>query len=218
MKKFISFGIFAVLGLAFSQIPFTYLVGASARFTLFDFFGPIAGAFLGLLPGVIAVLLVQIVNWAIHGFSFQAVAIIRFFPVVAATLYFARPSKWFLAIPGLAIIAFLLHPEGRQAAVFTLYWLIPFAVHKLGQRFVFAKALAATFIAHSVGGALWIWTLNMKAALWMSLLPVVWKERGLMALGITLAYLAAEKIIQISVVKGWIPQRLFALHSSTSSK
>ncbi|MBI5728661.1 MAG: hypothetical protein HY983_00210 [Candidatus Magasanikbacteria bacterium] len=218
MKKILSFLIFAVVGILLSQVPFTYLVGANARFTMFDFFGPIVGSFLGTLPGAITVLLVQIVNWAIHGFSSQPAAIIRFFPVVAATLYFARPSKWLLAIPGVAIIAFLIHPEGRQATVFALYWLIPFAMHRLSHRFVFAKALAATFIAHSVGGALWIWVLNMKAALWMSLLPVVWKERGLMALGITLSYLALGKLLQISIVKGWVPQNLFGPRSSVNVK
>lgn len=210
--------VFGVVGLLLSQVPFTYLVGASARFTLFDFFGPIAGSFLGTLPGALAVLLVQIVNWAIHGFSLQSVAIIRFFPVVAASLYFARPSKWFLAIPGVAIVAFLIHPEGRLAAVFTLYWLVPFVAHRFSSRFVFAKALAATFIAHSVGGALWIWALNMKASLWLSLLPVVWKERGLMALGITLAYFACQKLVQISLLKGWLPKNILASSSSAALK
>ncbi len=218
MKKYLLFSIFAVIGLLLSQIPFTYLVGANARFTLFDFFGPIAGSFLGTLPGVLAVLLVQITNWAIHGFAWQPAAIIRFFPIIAATLYFARPSKWWLAIPGAAIVAFLIHPEGRGAAAFALYWLIPFIAHRASRRFVFAKALAATFIAHSVGGALWIWTFNMKAAIWMSLIPVVWKERGLMALGITLAYFACEKLVQISIVKGWIPQNIFRIHSSMNPK
>lgn len=208
MKKIITFLIFAVVGILLCQVPFTYLVGANARFTLFDFFGPIAGSFLNTIPGVLAVILVQIVNWAIHGFALQPAAIIRFFPIIAATLYFARPSKWWLIVPGAALVAFIVHHEGRQAAVFSLYWLIPFIAHRFSRRFVFAKALAATFIAHAIGGALWIWTFNMKAAIWMSLIPVVWKERGLMALGITLAYFACEKLVQISVVKGWLARPL----------
>lgn len=218
MKKIILFSIFAIVGILLCQIPFTYLVGANARFTLFDFFGPIAGSLLGALPGVFAVILVQIINWAIHGFTFQPATIIRFFPIIAATLYFSRPSKWWLIVPGAALVAFVVHPEGRQAAVFTLYWLIPFIAHRLSHRFVFAKALAATFIAHAIGGALWIWTFNMKTAIWINLIPVVWKERGLMALGITLAYFACEKIVQISMIKSWLPHQISASSAPTVLK
>lgn len=203
-QKLILGSVFVALGFGLMQIPFTALVGASAHFTLFDFFGPIVGAFLGSLPGLVTVLVMQIINWAMHGFHTDAATLIRFLPTLAAVLYFSKKSFFQLVLPPVCMLVFLAHPEGRAAAVYTLYWLIPPAMYFLQDRFVFAKALGATFTAHSVGGALWIWAFNMKATLWMSLIPFVWKERGLMAIGITLTYLLFKKVLALLTSHGYV--------------
>lgn len=195
---------FVALGFALMQIPFTALVGAKARFTLFDFYGPIVGGFLGSIWGMCTVLAMQIFNWAWHGFNTDTATLIRFFPMLFAVLYFAKKSKWMLAVPVVAMIVFWAHPEGRQAWYFAFYWLIPIAMYFLHDKFVFARALGTTFTAHAVGGALWAWTFNMKASLWISLIPVVWKERGLMAIGMTLTYLAFNALFKLLDKKGWV--------------
>ncbi|MDO8626258.1 MAG: hypothetical protein Q7K39_02235 [Candidatus Magasanikbacteria bacterium] len=200
-QKILAYAIFLGLGLILIQIPFTALVGAKARFNMFDFFAPIIGGFLGSIPGALSVLSIQLFNWAIHGFDISLPTLIRFLPILAATLYFSRKSFLQLAIAPICILAFLAHPEGRGAAVFTLYWFIPIAMYFLQNKFVLARALGATFTAHAVGGALWIWAFNMKSALWLSLLPIVWKERGLMALGITLGYLAFKWLLERDAVR-----------------
>lgn len=205
-SKVIVTGLFVMLGFLLMQVPFTKLTGANVKFSLFDFFGPIAGAFLGSIPGMLTVLGMQLVNWAWHGFAMDTGTIIRFFPMLAATLYFSKKSRWFLVIPVAAIGAFLAHPEGRAAAPFTLYWLIPIVAYFGYDKFVLARALGATFTAHAVGGTLWIWAFNMKAAAWIGLIPVVWKERGLMALGIVLTYLAFKRLYAYSRKRGWIQE------------
>lgn len=204
------------LGFIALQIPFTKLLGANVKFTMFDFYAPIVGIFLGSPIGLAAVVVTQLVNWAFHGFALDAGTIIRFFPILAATLYFSKKSLWQVILPVVCMIAFLAHPEGRAAWMFSLYWLIPIAMYFAHEKAVLAKALGATFTAHAVGGALWIWTFNMKAAIWMSLIPIVWKERGLMALGITLTYYTFKAILNWSTKRGYLP--LAALTKATNVK
>lgn len=203
-QKTLFIGAFIALGIVLLQIPFTAMVGASAHFTLFDFFGPIVGAFLGSIPGMITVLTMQLANWAWHGFHTDIATLVRFLPMLFAVLYFAKKSAWTLIVPVIAMIVFWAHPEGRRAWYFALYWLIPIAAYFWHDRFVFARALGSTFTAHAVGGALWAWAFNMKASLWISLIPVVWKERGLMALGMTLTYLAFRTAFAYSTKRGWL--------------
>ena len=197
-KKIIFIILFIIIGFLAMQIKFTQLVGSNIKFSLFDFYGPIAGGFLGSVAGMITVLLMQITNWAWHGFATDAGTVIRFFPMLFAVLYFSKKSKWILLVPIIAMIGFWTHPEGRQAWYFALYWLIPIAMYFLYDKFIFARALGTTFTAHAVGGLLWIWVFNMKAALWIGLIPIVWKERGLMALGITLTFIIFNYLLSLA--------------------
>lgn len=206
--------LFILIGFGLMQVPFTKLMGANIKFSLFDFYGPIVGSFLGSVFGLTAVLLMQLANWAIHGFAMDAGTIIRFFPMLFAVLYFARKSKWMLLVPAACMVAFWAHPEGRLAWYYALYWLIPVIAYFWHDKFVLARALGTTFTAHAVGGALWIWVFNMKAAVWIGLIPVIWKERGLMAIGITLTYLAFNKLFQVSVNKGWLKLSALKLHTT----
>jgi hypothetical protein len=202
-KRIIFLIIFALIGFVVMQIPFVQLVGSKVKFTLFDFFGPMAGAFLGSVWGVAAVALMQLGNWAIHGFALDAGTIIRFFPMLFAVWYFARKSNITLAVPVIAMIAFWAHPEGRVAWPFALLWLIPIVAHFGRERFLIFRALGATFTAHSVGGALWIWVFNLKAAVWMGLIPVVLIERGLFAVGIAVSYVVTNVVLNFAVKKNW---------------
>ena len=188
--------IFAVVGFAALQIPVTQLAGSNAKFTVFDAFAPLAGAFIGSIPGVVAVLLMQFFNFLFHGAHIQdAGTIIRFFPMLFAVLYFAKKGKLNLIIPLIAIAAFVAHPIGREVWYYSLFWTIPVICYFLRDRFLLARALGATFCAHAVGGALWIWTLSLPAAVWNSLIPVVVVERLLFALGIAASYVLLNNLL-----------------------
>lgn len=211
--------VFILLGFLAMQVPFSKLLGVeNLKFSLFDFYGPIAGAFLGSIWGVATVLAMQIVNWAVHGFATDTGTLIRFLPVLFAVLYFAKNTKWTLAVPLLAMLAFWAHPEGRGAWYFALYWTIPLFMHPLRERFVFARALGATFTQHSVGGALWVWAFGMKSSIWLSLIPVVWKERVLMALGITLTYALFNYLFGLIRKKTRIELSFIQLHHKFLAK
>jgi len=190
--------IFAIVGFAALQIPITKLAGSGAKFTVFDAFAPLAGAFIGSIPGVVAVLLMQLFNFLFHGAHVQDIGtIIRFFPMLFAVLYFARKGKLNLVIPVIAIAAFIAHPIGREVWYFSLFWTIPIIAYFLRDRFLLARALGATFSAHAVGGAAWIWAFSLPAAVWNSLIPIVIMERLLFTLGIAASYILVNNLLHI---------------------
>ena len=115
--------LFTALGLLALQIPIAKLAGSKVAFTLFDLFGPIAPAFIGTLPGVVAVFLMQLINFLIHGAQILDLGtIIRFFPMLFAAFYFGKTTKWNWIIPLIAITAFNLHPIGRTVWYYSLFW------------------------------------------------------------------------------------------------
>ncbi|MBI4991334.1 hypothetical protein HZB96_04545 [Candidatus Gottesmanbacteria bacterium] len=207
-KKHIFFIItFTILGLIALQIPFTRLLGSNVKFTLFDFLAPTAGAFLGTAPGVISVFLMQAINYLIHGAKFDIGGIIRLFPTLFAVAYFAKKRTFNIIVPVLAIIAFNLNPIGRSAWQYSMFWLIPIAAHFFRKN-LFVRSLGATFTAHAVGGALWVWAFGLTQAMWLALIPQVIMERVLMAAGISAFYLVFARILNFASKKHLIPASL----------
>lgn len=198
--KLLSVLIFVILGIIALQVPINVLAGAKVKFTLFDLFAPISGAFLGSIIGVIAVVAMQIINLLLHGFSgvqtesvLKLVATLRFLPLILGVLYFGllkqKFSSLILIVPIISIIAFIVHPIGRSVWYYSLFWLIPLIVWPIRGRFLIAKSLGSTFTAHAAGGAVWIWAFNLPASVWQSLIPVVIMERAIFALGISASYI-----------------------------
>jgi len=218
MKKNILFiAVFVVVGFAVLQIPVAQLAGSGAKFTVYDAFAPITGAFIGTLPGVIAVFLVNFLNFLVQGAVVQDIGtIIRFFPVLFAVLYFARRARLNLIVPVLAIVLFLAHPIGRQVWYFTLFWTIPILAYFFYDKFLFARALGATFSAHAVGGSLWIWAFALPASVWQALIPVVIGERLLFAAGIVVSFLAVNNLLgflekRLSLRLGFLVQQQYLI-------
>ena len=195
-KNFLFIVIFVVLGFIALQIPVAQLEGSKAKFMVYDAFAPVVGVFIGSLPGVVAVFLIQFINFLAHGAIVQdAGTIIRFLPMLFAVLYFTRKSKFNLIIPTLAIIAFVINPIGRTVWYFALFWTIPIIAYFFRDRFLLARALGATFTAHAVGGALWIWVFALPAPVWISLIPVVVLERIFFAFGISVSFVLVNNIL-----------------------
>lgn len=193
-ERTLALAVFVMLGIVALQIPISKLAGSSVKFTMFDLFAPASGAFLGTGFGVVAVLLMQIVNLAFHGFAnADKGTIIRLFPILFGVLFFARSVKkdsvWLLLIPTFAIISWNLNPIGRSVWFYSLFWTIPVLVYPAVKKSLIARSLASTFTAHSVGGAVWIWAFNLPAAVWVGLIPVVALERLLMTVGISASYI-----------------------------
>jgi len=209
-KKITFLALFIIVGFISLQIPFTKLAGSNVSFTLFDFFGPIAGAFLGPVLGVFSVLIVELVNVVVKQTPLTTPAIIRLFPMLFAVYYFGVFSKkktqqpYILAVPVVAILLFIIHPIGRTVWYFALFWTIPILAY-FKRDTLLVRSLGSTFTAHAVGGAAWIWALNLPAVVWKGLIPVVIMERTLMTLGIAGSYLLMKFAIFYLIRKKILP-------------
>lgn len=209
-EKLLFLVIFTLVGFVTLQIPFNKLAGSNVSFTLFDFFAPMAGAFLGPIFGIASVLTVSATNNLIKDVSWSTGTIIRLFPTLFAVYYFATISKkstgkWILVVPMLSIIAFLAHPVGRQVFYYPLmFWLIPLVAYKFRGNLLL-KSLGATFTAHSVGGAAWIWAFNLPANVWNGLIPIVIAERLLFAVGISASFIVIKYTLHFLAVKHVLP-------------
>lgn len=210
-KKLFFLILFTVVGFFSLQIPFNKLVGSNVSFTLFDFFAPVAGAFLGPLAGIFSVLMVEIINLWVKQTPLNIGSVIRLFPTLFAVLYFALvtkkslTSKWILAVPILAIVTFIAHPIGRHVFYYTSFWLIPLIAYKYKNN-LYLKSLGATFTAHAVGGMLWIWTFNLPAQVWVNLIPTVIEERILFAGGIAISFVVIKKTLNFLADKKLLPR------------
>lgn len=211
-KKLFFLALFSIVGFIALQIPFNKVVGSNVSFTLFDFFGPMAGGFLGPVFGIASVLGVTVFNMLVKDTPWTTGSTIRLFPTLFAVAYFAiiankkYQGKWMLAVPILAIIAFIAHPIGRQVPHYALmFWSIPVIAYFKRDN-LFAKSLGATFTAHAVGGAAWIWAFNLPAAVWNGLIPIVITERLLFATGITVSYIVMKHTLNFLAEKKILPK------------
>ncbi|MBU0526875.1 hypothetical protein KKE92_00180 [Candidatus Micrarchaeota archaeon] len=193
--------LFTVLALVGMKLNFSTLIGEESQFlTIYQFFGPIAGGFLGIW-GAAAVLGAQLINWVLVGKEISILNLLRLLPMVFAAIYFSRngvrgiKDKLGLALPILAMLAFWFHPVGQQAWIYALFWVIPVIAKFLPENLVL-RSLGATFTAHAVGAVLWIWTVPMTAEQWLMLLPITAFERILFALGIAASYVVFVNILK----------------------
>ena len=211
LKKLISFKgllfliIFSALAFVSHRLNFASLVGAENQFfTVFQFFGPIAGGFLGPVVGVLAVLIAEVFNFITMGKAWSIINLARLLPMLFAAFYFGTKgrvnlkSRISLIVPIIAIAAFIVHPVGRTIWFFTLFWTIPVIIKILPKKYsgiLFLRSLGATFTAHAVGGAAWIWSIPMTGEQWIGLIPIVAVERLLFAAGIAGSYILFNTIL-----------------------
>jgi len=195
-KNVLFFIIFTALVLIGSQINFSRVTGAENQyFTLFQFFGPIAGGFLGSIIGVASVLFAEILNFFYVGNPLTLLGAARLLPMLFAAYYFASKSKRFsTVIPLVCMAAFIIHPIGRQVWYYSLFWLVPIAAKFFPER-LFLRSLGSTFTAHAIGSAIWIWLIPMPAVAWIALIPVTFVERTLFAAGISISFVVFNTVL-----------------------
>jgi len=191
--------VFGAAALLAMQINFSRVLGAENQyFTLFQFFGPVAGGFLGPFAGVTSVLIAQIANAFLVPKQLVLVDYLRFAPMLFAAFYFGAKARqdWIkAAVPLAAMALFWVHPIGSQAWAYALFWLIPIACAFVFKNSLFAKSLGATFTAHSIGSVIWIYSLPSTASFWLALFPIVIYERLLFASGIMLSFVAMNSLL-----------------------
>src|SRR3989338_9147175 len=198
-KGFLFLIVFSVLVFVGDRINFSKLIGAENQFfTLFQFFGPVAGAFLGPVVGVLSVLIAETSSYLMLSKAFTLINVLRLLPMLFAAWYFGtKKDKISFLVPVAAIILFVAHPVGRQVWLFSLFWTIPIIIKLLPKKYgdrVFLRSLGATFTAHAVGGAMWNYIVPMTPAAWIALIPIVIFERLVFASGITISYVGLNTL------------------------
>ncbi|MDP2685020.1 MAG: hypothetical protein Q8P20_08370 [bacterium] len=195
-KKIIYLCLFIGLGFILLQIPFTNIIGSDQKFSIFDFFAPTIGMLLTSVWGAVSVIFVKLINALVNGQSLDTATIIRFFPLALAALYFgARKYKYIVAlIPVVCMVLFIMHPEGRGAWYYSLYWLIPM-VTVFNKKSLVMNSLGATFTAHAIGGVAFLYAFNLPSEIWIALIPIVFLERMLFTAGIAVSYVAVNTVV-----------------------
>lgn len=214
-KRILFLLLFIAMVFAGNRINFSAVVGTENQFfTLFQFFGPIAGGFLGGIFGAVAVLFAQLIDYIVVGKAFTLINVIRLAPMIFAAIYFAvlgAKSRKIgfgkfiaIAVPAACMVLFVIHPVGREAWYFSLYWLIPILAVIMPERVpgkLFFRSYGATFTAHAIGSTAWLYTVPMTAAQWTALVPVVAYERLLFGAGIAFSYILVTTVLDKFVEK-----------------
>ena len=202
-KRIVFIAIFFALVLIGKNINFSSVIGAENQFfTLYQFFGPTAGAFLGPIFGGITVFFAQIADFLILGKEFTLINVLRMLPMIFAVIYFANRKKLLGAIvPLLCVVLYIAHPIGRASWLYSMYWLIPILGSLFPRKFLLLKSLGATFTAHAVGSVLWLYTVPMEAGQWLALIPTVAYERLIFACGIAVSYVLFNTVLDYVVEK-----------------
>src|SRR3989344_3947829 len=101
--------IFSILVFIGDRINFSKLIGTENQFfTLFQFFGPVAGAFLWPVVGVLSVLIAEVSSKIYTNATFDLVTILRLLPMLFAAWYFGtKKGKLSILVPVAAIILFV---------------------------------------------------------------------------------------------------------------
>ena len=199
-RKILFLVIFVVLGLIAFQIPISKIVGSDQDFSLFEFIGPLGGMFLGPLFGALSAFFVRGTNVIITYQSLDLLTVIRFLPMMLAAVYFGMRGRKMAVIFPLCIVLFLVHPIGQKAWLYPCIWLIPLVTTFYKKRLIL-NSLGATFTAHAVGSTIFLYAFGLTPQIWLSLIPRVFIERGIFALGIWAGYLvmntALDKLVEI---------------------
>ncbi len=215
-KKTYFIALFALMTLVGKNINFSRIIGTKNQFfTVYQLVGPIAGKFLGTTFGVVAVLTAELLNFLIMGKEWSVINILRLTPMLFAAYYFGSKRRFNSAlIAAICMVLFNLHPVGRKAWLYSMYWLIPIIARVIPNNVrgrLFLQSFGATFTAHAVGSTLFLYTVPMTSAQWLALIPIVAIERLVFGLGIAGSYIITNITLGLLAEKISIPQSVINL-------
>jgi hypothetical protein len=223
MLKAAFLGIFSALVFFGRNINFSRIVGAESQsFTFYQMVGPIASSFLGTTVGVISVMIAELANFLVLGKEWTIINLLKITPMLFAAYYFGNKKRLSSAmIPAICMALFIMHPTGREAWLFSLYWLIPIIGRILPNNIRFRELIqsfGATFTSHAVGSVLFLYTIPLTSAEWLALIPIVAIERFIFGLGIYGTFKGTKFILKKLAKKIAIMESVANLNAQSESE
>ena len=227
IKQVLFCAFLGLVAIIFSFLKISYMIGSNKLFLSgINLIFPILGAFCGILPSAIFILLFFLFKKIAFGivptFGIPTLISTIFFAVAVKRLYnksiLLEVCNFVLSVilPLLSIFLFVIHPVAKHAFLYSFYWFIPIAIYVLNRfgifRSVFFISLSTTFIGHAVGGMIWLYMVEMTAAQWLTLIPIVAIERLTFACGITVSFVLFKKLETV-FDKYFVKSKLFFFSS-----
>lgn len=185
----------------FKLFKISYILGSKATFfSCAQVISPLSGLLFNRNLNIV-IFLSRIILFTLNGFS-PLFTLLYHIPSFCGALYFnTRSTILKSAIPILSIILFISNPNIIQSDIITklycLYFAIPLIITLINHKSIFLSCLASTFTIHSVGSILWLYTHKFDPALYRTLINIVWAERLLFAILMTLSFYAIKAMTQL---------------------
>lgn len=216
---------FIALFMVLTKVKFWPIFGTESSFSFGAIFGPVIPRFLNVYWGASAIMLARVLGFAVGYYKMGDIgnmakflmSWLTFVPIIAAGTYFAKMFKGdrrLIIIPAFSILAFLLHPIGREVWYYSLFWTIPILIAFLKTRIdsivrnyiaqVYIYSLGSSFTDHAIGSIIYLYLINIPPEAWVQAIPFTPVERAVFAAGIAFFYFA----IKVSLI---IMQRVSAL-------
>ncbi len=209
--------LFAALFIVLTKTKISPILGTDSKISVSTMFGPILGSVLGIKLGLGTIIFAQCVGVLIGLYKLKSLQnLLVFVPIMSSSLFFSRSfkgDKRLVILPLLCIIAFLLHPIGREVWYYSLFWIIPIGIVKFNKKIskllkrpifkIYAYSLGTTFVDHAIGSVIYLWLLNIPAKFWIAAIPLTLIERLIIAAGIDFSYHAVKysmKIMQDAMI------------------
>jgi hypothetical protein len=205
--------LFASLFIVLTKVKITPIIGTESKFSASVMFGPVISKFIGIGFGSGSIIGAHIFGIIFGIYKIKSLlSFFTFAPIIFAGIYFAKifkSEKKIILFPLISIIAFILHPIGREVWFYSLFWLIPITI-SFGERIIsnyvknnliktYIYSLGTAFVDHSIGSILFLYFLNIPKEAWITAIPLTMIERLIIAAGITFSYfsiLAAIKVLK----------------------
>lgn len=167
---------------------------------------PIMGGFFGPSIGFSLVLIKRLIKISLRT---SLLPLTYHIPTLFASAYWAYSRAFIrLYIPIICMILFIIHPIGGQAWAYSLYWLIPVFLYFVKHDSIVLTALGATFIQHAIGSLCWLYCTSMSPEQWLALIPLVFVERVVAVLLMSIGAFAAQVIEKR--MKVWLARTSYA--------
>lgn len=220
ISKKVAVGLFTILTHAAKFFKVSFIVGSHiAFFSASSVIMPLCGVFGGFFASFAVCALSIAFKLLCGGTALSFKYLAYHIPGLFAALYLASGSPLIrVLVPLACMAAFVVHPVGGAAWIYSLYWLVPVTLYFFKKQDFFFQALGSTLVAHAVGSVIWLYAEPMTSTIWLGLIPVVFVERMVYAIGMVGIYRVICVVIgKYKMWRGYSHDQTLGLHNGWQS-